>query len=375
MSFDHANFALKSVCPNNRIIFDDKGMPSVFVYVPKFRLCDVLSIADTNTHPAFIVNGTEIDGFWCGKFQTHHYAGRAYSLPAEDPSVNDNIDTFVAYNRAKGGNFHEITNAEWAAIALWCHKHGCEPRGNNNFGKDMNETGIKAIPSTERDAYNRVQRVATGTGPIEWSHDRSLSGIWDLKGNVSEWCTGLRLVNSEIQVIPDNNAAQSNVDLSSSSTAWKAINAAATGWDDLYLTPNGNGTTANSVKLHRTNTFKWKYKKETPTGTYNEGCYFYEVTADDAISATAQKLLMALALLPDTDLTGTGIDEYYGYNHISVNTGNAESRICRGTNFYNYRDQLEQNLNPGIFDITTKEIGGTNNQYIGGRSAYFDPQS
>lgn len=36
--------------------------------------------------------------------------------------------------------FHEITNAEWAAIALWCHKNGTEPKGNNDYGKDASET-------------------------------------------------------------------------------------------------------------------------------------------------------------------------------------------------------------------------------------------
>ena len=122
--FDMAELALKSVCPNNAMKYDDKEMPSIMVFIPKFRLCDVLSTADTSVHPAFRVNGVEIDGFWVGKYQTSHYNGRAYSLPGENPANTAGLDTFVSYNRAKGGKFHEITCAEWAAIALWCHKAG-----------------------------------------------------------------------------------------------------------------------------------------------------------------------------------------------------------------------------------------------------------
>lgn len=52
-NFDMAELALKSVCPNNAMKYDDKEMPSIMVFIPKFRLCDVLSTADTSVHPAF----------------------------------------------------------------------------------------------------------------------------------------------------------------------------------------------------------------------------------------------------------------------------------------------------------------------------------
>lgn len=50
-NFDMAELALKSVCPNNAMKYDDKEMPSIMVFIPKFRLCDVLSTADTSVHP------------------------------------------------------------------------------------------------------------------------------------------------------------------------------------------------------------------------------------------------------------------------------------------------------------------------------------
>ena len=84
-NFDLAEMALKSVCPNNAMLYDDKEMPSVMVYIPSFRICDVLSSEDTSVLPAFRRNGVEIPGFWIGKFQSIHQDGRAYSLPGPGP--------------------------------------------------------------------------------------------------------------------------------------------------------------------------------------------------------------------------------------------------------------------------------------------------
>ena len=139
-NFEAAAFALQCAFPKNKILMDDKGMPSVFVWIPAFRLCDVLSTTSTDIHPAFRVNGKEIAGFYFGKYQTKVYNERAYSLPAEDPTVSQNFDWFASKTKANGTGWHEATVAEWAAVALWCHKRGCEPRGNNNYGKDANES-------------------------------------------------------------------------------------------------------------------------------------------------------------------------------------------------------------------------------------------
>ena len=325
-NFDMAELALKSVCPSNAMKYDDKEMPSVMVYIPKFRLCDVLSTEDTSVHPAFRVNGVEIDGFWVGKYQTAHYNGRAYSLPGENPANTATLDTFVSYNRAKGAKFHEITNAEWAAIALWCHKNGSEPYGNNNYGKDTRETLYRAIP-TSHESDGRTARVATGTGPVTWSHDGTVEGIWDLNGNVWEWCTGLRLVNGEVQIIKDNDASEPTCDLSAGSAAWKAIKA-DTG---ELVTPDGSGTTAGTVKLDYVSN-KWKYVTTiTSSADSGRGCQFKDITCDTGVGAAAQLLLQALALLPDTALTQEGvIDATYGGDYFWANNAQAERCLVRG---------------------------------------------
>ena len=362
MSFEAAELALKTVCPGNVFLYDDKEMPSTFVYIPKFRLCDVLSTEDTTIHPAFRVGGVEIDGFYFGKFQTHHYNSRAYSLPGEDPSANATLDTFVACARAKGGNFHEITNAEWAAVALWCHKNGTEPYGNNNYGKDSRETLYKAIPTTK--SNGQTNHVATGTGPITWSHDRTLGGIWDMNGNVSEWCTGLRLVKGEVQVIVDNNAADPTADLSATSAAWMAINAAATGWADLFIEPDGSGTTSGSVKLDYVSS-KWKWDTTISSSSdSSRNCAFKDITASANIGDTAKLLLMALALLPDTALTGDNIDATYGGDYFYANNEAAERCLYRGGGWGG-------GAYHGVFCADLGYARSYSGAYIGGRSASY----
>lgn len=218
-NFDLTNLAVKMICPNNVVKTDDTDLPSVLVYIPKFKNSDVLTGGNDSTHPAFIVNGVEIPGFYYGKYQAKVYNSVAYSLPGEDPTARINFDTARARCEAKGAGWHLSTNAEWAAIALWCKKNGFLPYGNNNYGKDSRESNYKAVPSYYESG--KIARVATGTGPISWSHDKTMAGIWDLNGNVWEWQGGIRLVWGELQILANNDAADPDNPQNATSTCWK----------------------------------------------------------------------------------------------------------------------------------------------------------
>jgi sulfatase modifying factor 1 len=101
-NFDLVNLALKATCPGNEIILDDKGLPSVMVRIPKFKISDVIDGGSDSTHPAFIVNGIEVPEIYISKFQNVVHNGRAYSLPGEDPRTSITFDTARQPVRSKG---------------------------------------------------------------------------------------------------------------------------------------------------------------------------------------------------------------------------------------------------------------------------------
>lgn len=219
-NFDDLKLSVEALSGGKRtVILDDLVMPSVMVRIPRFQVGDVIPGGSATTHPAFIVNGVEKNEILISAFQNIVQNNRAYSLPLKDPRVSVNFDQAKTFCENKGPGWHLMTNAEWAAVALWCHKNGTMPRGsNNNLLGDHSaphEKGVKATTGTDN-------RILVGSGPNAWNHDLTGSGIADLNGNIWEWVGGMRLDVGEIQVIPDNNAA-AHIDQSATSTLWKAI--------------------------------------------------------------------------------------------------------------------------------------------------------
>ena len=186
-----------------------------------------------------------------------------------------------------------------------------------------------------------------------------MDGIFDMNGNVWEWVLGLRLVKGELQIIADNNAADSSCDSSASSAAWKAIKAS----DGTLITPDGNGTTEGSVKLDFiSNKGVWSANM-TDRKDEGRGCSFKDVTADSTVGDAAKLLLMSLALMPDTALTGTGIDATYGGDYFYFNNGADERCPYRGGGWSSGGDA-------GVFSLNL--VYPRSNAYwgIGGRCAF-----
>lgn len=292
-NFDLVNLALKATCPANEIILDDKGLPSVMVRVPKLKNSDLYVGGDSGTHPAWIVNGQEVPEIYISKYLNIVRDGRAYSLPGEDPAASMTWDTARSYCEAKGPGWHMMTKPEYAAIALWCKKNGFMPWGNNNYGKDSRETLVKAIPATF-DGEGKTLHTLTGTGPVEWSHDKTVNGIFDLNGNVSEWTGGLRTVFGEIQVQPNNNGADSSNPQTAGAGTWKTIDATS----GLFVDPDGTGTTPNSIKIDAVAS-KPQYRTAVVTQNESFNSVISGITCDATISAAAQAVLKAYGLLPD----------------------------------------------------------------------------
>lgn len=222
------------------VLYTSGGQPSIMNVVPKFNLEDIDPSLGNGVHPAFIVGGVEKSELFIGTYQGIIKNGELLSVAGVDPSASANHDAFVNAARAAGPGFHVTTNAEYAALALWCWKNGFQPRGNTNYGRSheaTHETARRQDGGTPGNTNGTARNLA-GSGPASWRHDNTPNGISDLCGNIWEWSPGMRLMDGEIQVIANNDAALHTTDMARTSNAWRAIRAS----DGALVAPGTAGT-------------------------------------------------------------------------------------------------------------------------------------
>ena len=301
-NFDDLQGAVAQFGANNKVIFDDTGMPSIMVAVPKAKYSDVITGGTDETLPFWIMDGEEKSVIYVSKFLNIVENDRAYSLGGYLPRNYINFDQSVAACKKKGAGWHLNQTGVFAYLNLLSQKMSTVPHGNTNYGKDYYHPYERGtMPQGE------TQRTLTGSGQPTWYHNHDMSGIADINGNLWEWTGGLRLMDGEIQIIPYGNSMKLDCDMSASSTLWKAIKP-----DGTLVEPG----TAGTLKINGA-------KISTTVGG-NMDTVFKNVTADG--STAIPKLLIALGLFPDSGAS-------YGNDHIWANV-EGERLPLRGSAFY-----------------------------------------
>lgn len=302
------------------VLYTAKGQPSYMFVNPHFYIEDVDATLGAGSHPMFIVDGVVRTERFIGAYPGVVKNGELLSLPGMDPSASANFDTFLTYARACGAGWGLATHMDYNGLALWCKKNGFIPRGNTNYGRSSDatyETGVRgdgALPGVT----SGTARTLTGSGPAAWRHNNSHAGISDLVGNVWEWAPGFRLVAGELQVIANNDAAMSTIDLTATSASWKAIDG-ATG---LLVAPGS----ANTVKIAASGTANY-------TLVLASGGQLQAMTNPGAVPVSAAALITLKlygAYPVATDLSGDGFWYNVADERVAVRGGNWGSGALAG---------------------------------------------
>ena len=340
---------LRGAAANDEIILDDMGIPSVMVKVPLVYL-DELGIGTAHTpHPAFIINDKVVPYIYVSKYINVVKNNRAYSLPNQDPANCITFDRAVEVCYNKGAGWHLMTAAEWGVLHNLITAAGLEPRGNTAQGKSHIKAYERGVLSPQNPA--NVYRTLTGTGGRNWE----ALGVNDIVGNVHKWVVA-RLVNGEIQIVPNNNAAIHKTDLSANSAAWRAImpngtlvapNTAGTLKFDYTGNP-ANGTAA----FHITTTLEHQQADDNAGYGAKD---FGTLTAKSGV--TIPDLLKALAFFPNSDKTGRGFIYF---------RNNGERLLFRGGS-YGYGGYAGEANGDFLFPRSLSHVD------VGLFSAYVDP--
>lgn len=281
----------------NVVKYDKEGnVAGIFVRFDKRKSSDLVAGLPEHTHPAFIINGVEQDYILLGKYKagtTGASDGRLLSLPNIPPVASMGADQLMAGMKKAGPGITGMTVADAGFIKLLAQKEGWTPHGNNDWGSDYRDGsswikgqsvskdtvrtfegflytcliahtcaaelrpdiapnywkkgkqvgGTSYEPSGAKDENKQTgYKTLNGSGPLDWYLGSDLGNMSDLIGSSLELNTGYRIVDGEIQILENNNAADPDADLSASSAAWRAILPNNANDEYSLVTPGTSGT-------------------------------------------------------------------------------------------------------------------------------------
>ncbi len=361
----------------NIVKYDAAGNPSIFVKFPKMKSSDLVAGLPEHTHPAFIINGVEQDYILLGKYKAGENGvsgGALVSAPNIMPARSLGADQCLSRMKLAGTGITGMTVADYGFIKLLAQKNGWVPKGNTYWGQSHKgatawETGktltadtvrayegwrykclighttsaelkpdiaptywerLNFIGGVSRDtgvdaSFQTGYRTLNGTGPLDWYLGSDPGSLADIIGSSLEQQYGYRIVDCELQILEDNNAADPNADLSATSAAWKAILPNAS--DDGYtLVAPG---TAGTLHWNWTGTAIQLDTQCDDLTVGSKGQSFKTLTANAERLPYVPSIVKELGLFP----TGSG-DNTEGYYYVNFVTGERFPRrgsLCGST--------------------------------------------
>ena len=303
--------AALTIADNNggTIKYDQYGNPNVMVWIPAFNWDHVNEFSSTTLHPAFMVNGVAKSGIWVSKYENILLAPTTYAEYSAG-TITGSSHSYIAASRANvsarynidfdaarkactnmGTGWHLMTNAEWAAIALWSKNNSTMPYGNNNYGKDVDDATVVGKIITGDTYGTGNSRWWTGSGGAKTGHTRTLDGVMDLNGNLWEWVDGMRLEDGLIYVAGNSNT--------SPTWAGNSFAAAEADWYNTGMYVNWDGASSGFTLS--------AVDRGTAMPTYKVQSF--------GLTTGGDSLLAALALAPTTSSSSAyGNDYYYANN-------------------------------------------------------------
>ena len=216
--------------PNNYSILDAHNNYHQMVEINRKNWDSTNEFAAATIHDAFMVGGVQKQLFISKGPAVDDGLGNPVTWLDRIPMVNKTFDQELAACAALNNGttitgFHQMTLPEWALMMQIIKNSGVIVRGNNNWGQDVNDKSITFhlnVPAAFSDHVSDGKHY-TGSGGTKTSHDNLLDGIYDLTGGVWQRIAGCQIVNGEIQIINQNDAANSSLDQTDASVYWKAI--------------------------------------------------------------------------------------------------------------------------------------------------------
>lgn len=345
--FDDMAMAVASFGAKNKIIYDDIGMPSIMVAVPKMKYSDVVTKGSAETIPWWIMDGVEKDVIWVSKYTNIVKNERAYSLPAESPMVGVTFDQALQLCRNKGNGWHLNQNGVFACLNLLAQKNNLLPRGNTFFDKSFEQQYERGINTYRQNSMANGGRIAAGTGPATWYTEHSTAGIADLCGNCWEWVSGFRIMDGEIQIIPDGSVMRPDCDVSEASTAWKAVK------------PDGSIVEPGTLDTMKYNGDSTTIKLDTMTSPEQRMCQAAFGTVEPQFRLNIPGIITASGVIRDNSQ-----NVYGNSGHLQKVDLQGERLPIRGSNY-------DSGGNGGIASMYVNQTR-TSSTEIGFRAAYVD---